>query len=216
MLSLLRLLTISIFIISLTGCCGSPNQGCTGYNNMQGDNCIPCRDEPECPIDPCVNPCHRPVDCGPTVEQLRVVTKGSKCMGYNPRADLLNRGGQIIEIGQNAIIIVPNDLLFNVGCPSFREEANCLLNALHNYLTKYCGAPLYISGHTDNVAPSYYNCWLSDAQAQMVQGYLWARGFHFRRLSATGCGDFYPIANQLTVKGNAANRRIEIRIRRCC
>jgi intracellular multiplication protein IcmN len=186
-----------------------------GCSNL-GEKCIPCVDEPECPINPCENPCHRPRDCGPTVEQLKVMMKGSKCMGFNPRLELQKRGGQIIEIGQNAIIILPVDRLYELGCGSFREDAYGLLNALADFLRRYDCTPLYISAHTDNVAPTAYNLCLSDQQAQMMQAYLWARGFHFRRLSASGCADCKPIANQLTVAGNAANRRIEIRIRRAC
>ena len=73
---------------------------------------------------------------------------------------------------------------------------------------------MYISGHTDNVAPNCYNLRISDMRAQTIQAYLWVRGIQFRRMCATGCGNCVPIANQVTVEGNAANRRIEIRVRK--
>jgi outer membrane protein OmpA-like peptidoglycan-associated protein len=202
----LRHLITLIFMVLLTAC------------STVGDDCgCSCREELRCPDDCCTPACHRPRDCGPTAQQLSML-KDSKCdMGYrNYRLALHKKGVQIIEIGQNAIIILPTDRFFEVGCPTIREDAYETLCILACFLKTYPHVPLYISGHTDNIAAGYYNRWLSDAQAQMVQAFLWSRGFHFKALSATGCGECMPIANQLTVAGNAANRRIEIRIRRVC
>lgn len=214
----LRHLIALIFIVLLAGC-STAGDGCCGYREdpqCSSDGCG-CREELRCPNDCCVNPCRRPRDCGPTVEQLNIA-KDSRCsVGYrNYRVALHKKGVQIIEIGQNVIILLPVDRLFELGCPTLRESGYETLCILACFLKTYPHVPLYISGHTDNVAASYYNCWISDAQAQMVQAYLWTRGFHFKALSATGCGEYKPIANQLTVAGNAANRRIEIRMRRVC
>ena len=121
----------------------------------------------------------------------------------------------MIEIGDNVIIILPVDRFFDVNCATIRDEcAYITLNYLVCFLNTYGCVPLYISGHTDNVASDCFNLRLSDARAQTIQAYLWVRGIQFRRMCATGCGNCKPIANQVTVAGNEANRRIEIRIRR--
>lgn len=191
--------TIVILLLLLTGCC---------TNRCEA----PC---PECPCDPCTSTCPRPKDCGPTVAQINYREK--KLCGLKS-VDLLyevrKRGVDVIEIGDNAIIILPADRFFEVNCQTIREDAYCILNLLVYFLNCYGCTPLYISGHTDNVAPNCFNLLLSDARAQSIQAYFWIRGIQFRRMCTKGCGNCVPIANQVTVAGNAANRRIEIRIRR--
>jgi|GEM_PF-4596810 len=198
----LRNVILVIFLLALCGCSCGPK--------VKRSNC-------ECPFDPCATTCPPPKDCGPTVEQINQMEK--KCGGWASHRsifELRKKGVQVIEIGENAIILLPTDKFFEVNCAAIREEAYPTLNCLVCLLNHYGCVPLYISGHTDNIASTCFNCALSDARAQSIQAYLWVRGIHFRRMCATGCANCVPIANQITVPGNAANRRIEIRIRKTC
>lgn len=198
----LRIIAL-IFISILVGCSSQINKKCG------------CTDG-QCPFDPCLDICRDVKDCGPTVDQLTEIRKQDcgMCPGIGCTVqELRKKGIQFIEIGDNVIIILPTDHFFEIDCPTIREEAYPTLNCLACILKGYTCVPLSITVHTDDVAPSCYNCWLSDKQVQNIQAYLWVHGIHFKRMRVTGCGDFKPIANHYTVAGNAANRRIEIRIR---
>jgi outer membrane protein OmpA-like peptidoglycan-associated protein len=204
----LRSILLLIFLCSIVGC------GTT----MRSQNCsrdcsaeCPC----ECPDDPCALRCPRPKECGPTVKQIAFIQRADIGMGtYNPKYELQQKGVQIIELGDNLIVLLPIDRFFEFNSPTIREDAYTILNHLASFLKCYRCVPLYISAHTDNVASECYNRVISDKRAQSIQTYLWIRGISFSVLRATGCGNVAPIANQVTVAGNAANRRIEIRVRR--
>jgi chemotaxis protein MotB len=72
-----------------------------------------------------------------------------------------------------------------------------------------------IEGHTDNV-PIKHSGWksnweLSSARALSVVHYLEDQeGIDPKRLSATGYGEFHPVASNETVSGRQENRRVEI------
>lgn len=215
---MLRHLIFFAFLLSLVGC-----NTITDSKNCAQGNCskdcsptCPC----ECPDDPCVSRCPKPKECGPTVKQMTFIQRNNvKVGGYKARDELIKRGVQIIELGDNAIILLPMDTTFEFNSPTIREDAYMTLNYLAAFLKSYCCTPLYISAHTDNVASECFNRIISDKRAQSIQTYLWIRGIPFKILPATGCGNVAPIANQWIVDGHAANRRIQIRVRRtmmCC
>ena len=201
---LLRCITFLVFVCSIAGCDAT----------MHSQNCSKgCSNE--CPDNPCALYCPKPKECAPTVKQMTFIERSDIGIGsYNPKYELQQSGIQIIELGENAIIILPTDMFFEFNSPTLREDVYLTLDHLAAFLKCYHCVPLYISVHTDNVASKYFNRVISDKRAQSIQTYLWVRGIPFRRLPATGCGNAAPIANQLTFAGNAANRRIEIRVRR--
>jgi outer membrane protein OmpA-like peptidoglycan-associated protein len=195
---ILRAIFLLIFSMIIVGCCGA------GMRHKCNDDYIY-----YCPMR-CVQR-----DCGPTVEQIgriKMIDKG--WFTCDRLAPLRAKDVQIISIGDNLIILLPEDKFFEFGCATIYSNAYLALSALADYLRCHRYAPLYISGHTDNVAGRAYNCLLSDQRAQAIRAYLWVRGVPFRIMSTTGCGNAKPIANQVTIAGNQANRRIEIRVRR--
>lgn len=203
----LRIAAFLLILVTLTGCNTTNTSGRTA-------RCNPCL---ECPLDPCDNGCPRPRDCGPTVKQLNRIQKTDLGTGSsNGRLEFEKIGSQIIHIGDNVIILLPTDKLFEFNSQMIREDAYPVLNYLACFLKGYPCVPLRITVHTDNVASRCFNDLLSDQRALTIQAYLWIRGIHFKVMRASGCGNAAPIANQLTVAGNASNRRIEIRIRRTC
>lgn len=71
-----------------------------------------------------------------------------------------------------------------------------------------------IEGHTDNV-PIKYSGWqsnweLSAHRALSVLHYLTSKGTNPERLSATGYGEYRPVAPNTTKVGRQKNRRVEI------
>jgi len=66
-----------------------------------------------------------------------------------------------------------------------------------------------VEGHTDSVGSEQYNQTLSQKRAEAVVGYLVSRGINSSNLIAIGMGENFPVANNSTDAGRAANRRVE-------
>ena len=81
------------------------------------------------------------------------------------------------------------------------------------YLDNVNGSSLEVGGHTDKVGDMAINTRLSRKRAEFVKDYLTANGLQANRLSAQGYGPNNPIASNLTPKGRAKNRRVEVRLK---
>ncbi len=66
-----------------------------------------------------------------------------------------------------------------------------------------------VKGYTDDIGSAKYNKELSQKRADVVKNYLVARGVASTRITAEGCGEEKPIADNKTADGRALNRRIE-------
>ena len=71
-------------------------------------------------------------------------------------------------------------------------------------------AGITISGHTDADGDADLNHRLSTARAELVKEQLVARGVPTARIRVEGMGADAPISDNLTSKGKAMNRRVEI------
>lgn len=69
---------------------------------------------------------------------------------------------------------------------------------------------LLIEGHTDNTGSDSANLILSKKRAGSVKQYLVAKGIDSSRIDIDGFGAGKPIADNRTVSGKAANRRVEL------
>lgn len=66
-----------------------------------------------------------------------------------------------------------------------------------------------VEGHTDSVGSESYNMDLSQRRAESVIDYLVANGVNSTRLVPIGMGEGFPVANNDTDAGRAANRRVD-------
>lgn len=66
-----------------------------------------------------------------------------------------------------------------------------------------------VEGHTDSRGSDEYNMTLSQSRAESVVAYLISRGVNGDRLLPVGMGEGYPVANNDTTAGQAANRRVD-------
>ncbi len=66
-----------------------------------------------------------------------------------------------------------------------------------------------VEGHTDSRGSEAYNLGLSQRRAESVVAYLVAQGVDGSRLHPVGMGEGYPVADNGTSAGRAANRRVD-------
>ena len=111
-----------------------------------------------------------------------------------------------------------DEILFDSGKTTVKAEGVKILKRVGSILLNVKDKTISIEGHTDNVpigaglAKRYPTNWeLSVARATNVARYLQDKvGVDPSLLSATGYGEYRPIASNKTTQGRAKNRRIEI------
>lgn len=112
-------------------------------------------------------------------------------------------------------VSMSDKLLFKSGSADVESKGKTALEKLANVLNKNPDVAIAIEGHTDNVpikTSQYADNWdLSAARATNVVRLLTTSyKMDPRRLTASGRGEFFPIADNATTEGKAKNRRTEI------
>ena len=108
--------------------------------------------------------------------------------------------------------------LFDSGKAELKKGADVILDKAAGILKKIKDAEIVIEGHTDNVPQTNTvkyknNLWLSSARAMTVLEYLTeVEHMDPKKLSASGKGEYEPIASNKTAEGRQKNRRVEIKI----
>lgn len=108
--------------------------------------------------------------------------------------------------------------LFDSGSAELKKGADTVLDKAAGILMKFKDADIVIEGHTDNVPQTNTvkyknNLWLSGARAMTVLEYLTeVEHMDPKKLSASGKGEYEPIASNKTAEGRQKNRRVEIKI----
>lgn len=123
-----------------------------------------------------------------------------------------------LEIEARGLIIrFPDNVLFDSGSAEIKTNALNSLKAIGNVLNKkeYEKSQIRVEGHTDNVPIStfkYPSNWeLSTARSTNVIKHLIANiGLDPNRLSASGYGEYHPIASNTDSSGRSKNRRVDI------
>jgi chemotaxis protein MotB len=140
--------------------------------------------------------------------------------------DLLEGMKSEIERGQITItqlkgklkVNMLDEILFDSGKTTIKPEGVEVLERVGEILSNVKDRAINVEGHTDNVpigpelARRYPTNWeLSAARATNVARYLQEKiGIDPTLLSATGYGEYYPVASNESEEGQARNRRIEI------
>ena len=119
----------------------------------------------------------------------------------------------VINTGEELIVRMPQDILFDFDSATVRPGLRSDLNVLAGSLLRYPDSTVFVVGHTDNTRSAEYNQNLSQRRAQAVANVLMDGGVRPSRIIATGRGEDQPIASNLTAEGRALNRRVDITIR---
>lgn len=131
---------------------------------------------------------------------------------------VIQAGGQVFTLGDYVAIEIPTDNLFEVNTSDFLDDAGPILNSTVAILKRYPDNNIMISGNTSGFSTSHYELKLSEARARQVAAYLWTHGIgqflctgmQLRKLTYTGYGNYFPIANDLHNPSIRQNSRIQI------
>jgi len=106
--------------------------------------------------------------------------------------------------------LVGHNITFDLNSAELSRESLPLLEAL-TVIAMECGPfSLHIEGHTDDTGVTELNQSLSEQRAVAVVDKFAEFGVPRNRLSATGFGAQRPLADNTSLNGRRANRRIEI------
>jgi chemotaxis protein MotB len=134
------------------------------------------------------------------------------------QAALESRDVTLSELRGRLTVDILERVLFDSGEAVLKPEGQAVLRKVAGVLAGHPDRSVQVVGHTDNVPikpaarhrfPSNWE--LSTARATAAVRFLAEEcGLDPRRLSAVGCGEHRPIADNRTAEGRARNRRIEI------
>ena len=110
-------------------------------------------------------------------------------------------------------LLAADSIKFTTNLADIRPASRGLLDKLVE-VARDCKVTIEIEGHTDSRGSVETNLELSQARADRVRSYLIDNGVDGTRISARGLGSQRPIADNNTVNGRQANRRIEFRVQR--
>lgn len=103
---------------------------------------------------------------------------------------------------------------FETNSATIKTESYPTLDEIFTMLQDNSSMKLIINGHTDNQGSAEYNKKLSTNRSESVKSYLVTKGIATDRLEAFGMGEEVPIADNETQLGRAANRRVELVLKR--
>lgn len=132
----------------------------------------------------------------------------SACPDVAP--DALGRDDLISELTPLA-----GDALFDVGSSQLKAGAAQKLDRLiADIKATQKVVQITIEGHTDNTGTDALNIPLSKARAQRVRDYFVLNGLEAIPMTVDGFGATRPVADNTSVNGKAANRRVDVTVTR--
>lgn len=131
---------------------------------------------------------------------------------------VIQGGGQVFTLGDYASIEIPTDRIFDTNSSDFLDDAGPVLDSAVAVLKRYPDDNIMVSGNTSGFGTTKFQLKLSEARARQVSAYLWAHGISLlqnqsnkpRKLTYTGYGSFFPIANDIHNDSIRQNSRIQI------
>jgi len=97
---------------------------------------------------------------------------------------------------------------FDTNSDNIKQESYAELDRFVQFFKDVPSANGVLEGHTDNVGKDAYNLSLSQRRADSVKAYVVGKGVDAARIAAKGFGETRPVADNTTVEGRAANRRV--------
>ena len=148
--------------------------------------------------------------------QLSELEKAKGELEERFKKEIADQEVKVEMLAKGLTITFVSEVLFDSGKAHLKKDSFEKLDKVAKVLsTTVSDLSVGIEGHTDNV-PIKYSGWesnweLSSARAMSVLHYLIDnQSIAPARLSATGYGEYRPVATNETVEGKQKNRRVEI------
>lgn len=116
--------------------------------------------------------------------------------------------GKVIVKGGRIETLEP--VLFDGGKATIKRESNDVLDQIAQVLNAHAEIKLSVEGHTDSDGSAEKNLDLSERRAGAVVDALVSRGVDTSRMTSVGFGDMRPLTSNMTRRGKAQNRRVEL------
>lgn len=138
--------------------------------------------------------------------------------GLSPAFSGLRIPGVDVSQGREGVTLrIDDSLLFSSGRAQLTDQGRGVVASLVDVLDTFDGQ-ISVEGHTDNLPIAtvrYPSNWeLSAARAIAVLRHLQTRGLAATHMRAVGYADTQPMQNNATPEGRAANRRVELVLRK--
>jgi len=114
--------------------------------------------------------------------------------------------------GDDLLLNIPSGITFAYDSADVQPTFRRTLDQVAATLAEYDQTYVDVYGHTDSTGSDAYNQALSERRARSVADYLAAQRVLPARIGTRGFGETQPIASNDTPAGQAANRRVEIKI----
>ena len=122
------------------------------------------------------------------------------------------QNAKVERVGEGIKITFDSGILFDTNKSDLRPASVTEIDKMAAILQKYPDTNVLVEGHTDASGTDAINQPLSERRAQAVANEALAKGVASSRISTQGYGSTQPIADNNTVEGKQANRRVEIAI----
>jgi len=130
------------------------------------------------------------------------------------RREMAPAGVSVDRVSPDEIrLVMPSDITFDFNRADVRREFMPRVADLARTLNAHRGMSIEIVGHADAIGSDDYNQALSERRARSVGVRLLDYGVAFERISASGRGEWAPIASNDSDWGRARNRRVDVHIR---
>lgn len=111
--------------------------------------------------------------------------------------------------GEVVCVTVPASAIFRANGRVISPEGRKLLASLERYVGKHEYFKVLVAVHTDNTGDEKYADEITDDRANAIEDYFVHECGRDIKLIPYGLGFDEPVASNATVKGRAANRRVE-------
>lgn len=148
-----------------------------------------------------------------------LIKKGANGKVENGALDGIASLDDLLDLPPNILLakktMLPSDLLFEFNSAELRENAKVGLMKLALLMDRNPELYCWIEGHTDLVGGDEFNLNLSVKRAEAVKNYLISSmRMDASKIITRGFGRFSPLVTTGTPDEQAANRRVEIRMRK--
>ena len=122
------------------------------------------------------------------------------------------KNARVERVGEGIKVTFDSGILFDTNSANLRAASEADITKMAAILQKYADTNVLVEGHTDNSGSDAINQPLSERRAQAVANEITAQGIDDARITSTGYGSTQPVADNTSVAGKSANRRVEVAI----